>query len=151
MDDSQSGLRIGQGIDVLEPDRPLNEQLGPSGTNGMLVALHLWRRLLQNGLTGYGDVYAFGALPLSSESSQTYDILVGTLDTTETWFFFDKADGLLRRIEMSADSGTEACVLSLDRYQDFSGVLLPSELRCAPESRPAIVLQVKQFDAGLAK
>ena len=151
LDDSQSGLRIGQGIDVLEPDRPLNEQLGPSGTNGMLVALHLWRRLVRNGLTGYGDVYANGALPLFSESTETYDILVGTLDTTETWFFFDKADGLLRRIEMSADSGTEACVLSLDRYQDFSGVLLPSELRCAPKSRPAIVLQVKQFDTSLAK
>ena len=44
--------------------------LGPPGSGGLLVALHLWRRLLVDGPEKFGDVYYYGTAPYAAIEGQ---------------------------------------------------------------------------------
>ena len=96
--------------------RDLDQQLGPEGSGGLLVALHLWQRLLQRGPEQFGEVYYEGTAPLI-ERDGLYDVVVAIHDLLETRFFFDADDGRLVAVEMFPDAGVDPCEVYFDDYR----------------------------------
>ena len=54
----------------------LARHLNPPGSGGLLVALHVWQRLLTVGPKKFGEVYYLGTMPIPSHQALV-DVLVG--------------------------------------------------------------------------
>ncbi len=116
----------GQAVEI-DIQRDLDQQRGPQGSGGLLVALHLWQRLLQLGPERFGEVYYEGTAPLPGRSG-LYDVLVGVHDVVETRFFFDPASGELVALEMFAESDADPCELYWSDYQRLGEQAWPRRL-----------------------
>src|SRR5690606_8735652 len=62
-------------------------QLAPNQSGGLLVALHVWRRMLVRGPKEFGETYYHGAAPLIEREGR-FDVLVGTHNVVEARFSF---------------------------------------------------------------
>lgn len=102
----------------------LGEQLAPTGSGGLLVALHLWQRLLTLGPKQYGEVYYLGTAPVVDREG-VYDVLVATHDVVETRFIFDPASGHLIGLEMYPDDSVDPCEVYFSDYRDVGGRQVP--------------------------
>jgi S1-C subfamily serine protease len=111
----------------LELDRDLDEQLVPPESGGLLPALHLWRRLLVQGPSNYGDVYYLGTAPIPGKDKM-YDVLVGVFNVVESKFYFDPDDGRLVLLEMFPDPYADPCEIHFDDYREAEGRQLPHRL-----------------------
>jgi S1-C subfamily serine protease len=100
------------------------ENLKPTGSGGLWLALHQWRRLLTRGVDRYGDVYYLGTAPWPA-TEQLADVLVGTHEVVETRFYFDRSTGRLLGLEMYPDSEVDPCELYFREYHDVEGRELP--------------------------
>ncbi len=108
-------------------DNDLSSQLEPRRSGGLLVALHLWRRMLVRGPEKFGDVYYLGTVPLPHRTG-LFDVLVGTFDVTETHFVFDRESGRLIALEMFPDAGADPCELHFGDYREYQGRALPHQI-----------------------
>jgi serine protease Do len=112
----------------LDAGNDLDQQLGPQGSGGLLVALHLWRRLLLLGPQRFGDVYYQGTVPLIDREG-LFDTLVGTHNVIETRFMFQPDTGRLAAIEMYPDSNVDPCEVYFDDYRDVQGRMIPHQIQ----------------------
>jgi serine protease Do len=126
--DSASSIKTATATMTLDREQDLSEQLEPPGSGGMLAALHLWRRLLVEGPTAFGDVVYVGTAPLIGHDG-LYDVLLGTFDVVETTFYFDPVSGELRAVEMAPDSGVDPCEIYLSDYREVTGTKLPHRMQ----------------------
>jgi S1-C subfamily serine protease len=106
----------------------LAEQLAPRGSGGLLVALHLWQRLLQLGPAQFGDVYYLGTVPVIDRPGLC-DALVATHNVVETRFLFDPQSGLLIGMEMFPENDTDPCEVYFDDFRAVDNRQLPHRLR----------------------
>jgi len=116
---------------TLDLAKDLDGQLAPSGSGGLLVALHLWRQLLIDGPEKFGDVYYYGTAPyLTGEGEQLaeYDVLIATRNVVELRLAFDPASGRLHVLEMVADPDEDPCVVRFGDYREVNGRQLPHRL-----------------------
>jgi len=102
----------------------LGEQLAPTGSGGLLVALHLWQRLLTLGPKQYGEVYYLGTAPVADREG-LYDVLVATHDVVEARFVFDPHSGHLIAMEMFPDDSVDPCEVYFGDYRDVEGRQVP--------------------------
>lgn len=102
----------------------LAQQLSPPQSGGLLVALHLWQRLVDSGLRTYGEVYYLGKLP-PQPSSPAVDCLVGIYAGMETHYFFDGDSGDLVKIENFTADDADPCEVTLADYGELGGRRLP--------------------------
>jgi S1-C subfamily serine protease len=107
--------------------KDLGEQLAPEGSGGLLVALHLWQRILRLGPAQFGEVYYLGTAPVV-ERDGLYDVFVGTHDVVEANFLFDPASGRLIAVELFADENVDPCEVYLGDYRDNDGRQVPHTL-----------------------
>jgi hypothetical protein len=112
---------------VLDLARDLDGQLAPDGSGGLLVALHLWRRLLQLGPKQFGDVYYLGTAPVPDRPGLV-DVLVATHNVVEARFLFDPETGRLIGLEMFPDDQVDPCEVYFDDYRPVDGRQLPHSL-----------------------
>ncbi len=108
-------------------DDDLTDTLDPPATGGLLVAMHLWQRLLTGGLDNFGQIYYLGTAPLPGRDD-LLDVLVGIHGGVEAKFYFDGPTGRLAALEMFADNYTDPCELYFDDYQENAGRFLPRRL-----------------------
>jgi S1-C subfamily serine protease len=122
---------------VLDLTKDLDTQLAPSGSGGLLVALHLWRQLLVEGPEKFGDVHYYGAAPQPSllgrvgapaDESALYDVLIATRNVVEMRLSYDPATGRLHRLEMIADPDEDPCEIQFSDYREVNGRLFPHTL-----------------------
>ncbi|MBW3599599.1 MAG: hypothetical protein KY475_20295, partial [Planctomycetes bacterium] len=111
----------------LDLERDFGEQLVPPESGGLLVALHLWRRLLVYGPSQYGAVYYQGTAPIPGREKM-YDVLVGVYKDSETNFYFEPDTGRLIALEMFPDAYADPCEVYLDEYRDAAGRQVPHRL-----------------------
>jgi S1-C subfamily serine protease len=111
----------------LELERDLDQQLVPPESGGLLVALHVWRRLLAFGPGEFGDVYYLGTAPIPGKD-KLYDVLVGVYKVVETKFYFDPETGALVLMEMFPDTYADPCEVYFDDYRDTDGRQTPHRL-----------------------
>jgi len=125
--DETSAGTFPQGAVKLEAGQDLDQQLGPAGSGGLLVALHLWRTLLIGGPQKFGDVYYYGTAPYAGIEGQA-DVLVATRNVAEMNLVFDPKHGQLAIIEMTADPDADPCEVRFSDYRDVGGRQVPHRL-----------------------
>ena len=123
---------------------PLFEYLDPPGSGGLLVALHLWQRLLCRGVMEFGDLQYVGRLP-SAETHDSFDMLRGFYGGVEVRFLFDPEDGRPVGMEMFAEEDVDPCEIRFDDYQQSSGHLLPHRIEVRHGDAKYGVFQVNKI------
>ena len=106
----------------------LDEQLSPPGSGGLLLAVHLWQRLLDKGLDKFGEVAYLGQLPLTS-GGELADSLVGTYAGMETRFLFSPETGDLLGIDLFPAEHLDPCELRFSDFGELAGRRLPRRWR----------------------
>ncbi|WP_254507889.1 S1C family serine protease [Anatilimnocola floriformis] len=115
----------------LDLKKDLDNQLSPSGSGGLLVALHLWRQLLVEGPEKFGDVYYYGTAPYltgNGEQLAEYDVLMATRNVVEMRMAFDTKTGHLHVLEMVSDPAEDPCVVRFGDYREVNGRQLPHRM-----------------------
>ena len=127
LSDHEAVLRSGPNQWRWQPGRDGEAQLEPAGSGGLLLALHLWRRLLVAGPQQYGDVHYQGAQPLPGHAVPL-DVFVALHAGVECRFYFDPREGLLTVIEMVPAADADPCVIEFSDYRDVAGRWLPGRV-----------------------
>ena len=127
--------------------KDLDDQLDPPQSGGLLVALHLWQRLLRVGPEKFGDLYYLGRLPVVGRPAPC-DALVGIHQVMEARFLVDPETGLLASVESYADVQDDPCELRFNDYRDVGGRQVPHTIEVRHGDRLFGVLKLKTV--GLA-
>jgi hypothetical protein len=112
----KSGIKVGDESWALNPKIDFSTQLYPPRSNGLLVALHYWRKMLVNGPLQFGDVIYFGSLP--GEQPGMLNTLIATAGVVETWFLFTPDTSALDSVEMYPEINSIPCRV---RFLDDEG------------------------------
>ncbi len=123
----------------------LGDQIAPAGSGGLLLALHLWRRLLTLSPGQYGKVYYLGTAPTPT-SAALADVLVGTHKVVETQFMFDPSSGHLIGIEMYPDLDVDPCEIYFSNYRDVDGRTLPHRMEVRFGDKVFTTIDIEQFE-----
>ncbi|MFK7769272.1 MAG: S1C family serine protease [Mariniblastus sp.] len=126
--DQKSGIQINDDSFVLDPENDLSTQLEPQGSGGLLVALHLWRKLLVVGPEKFGDLIYQGKTPLRFQN-EPGDVLVATRGSIETHFMFDKTNQRLLALEMYPDSDVDPCEVYFGDYVVDGDLTVPGTIK----------------------
>ena len=145
LDDEQSGIQVNGESFVLDPESDFSTQLYPEGSGGLLVTLHLWRKMLVNGPDKFGDVFYFGSIP-NQYASGAGDVLVATRGSVENNFVFDKVNQRLLAIEMYPDVETDPCEVYFDNYQVDGDLTVPGTINYVFGTKPPKSFKVSQFE-----
>jgi len=121
-------LRTANGLWKWQTDSEGEAALAPSGSGGLLLALHLWHRLAVLGPKGFGDVYYLGTVPVDG-SDTLAGLLVGLHAGVECHFLFDPREGHLLGLEMFAAEDVDPCEVKLSDYREVDGRWLPRSMR----------------------
>ena len=124
--DEKSGIKVGDQSWALDPDLDFSRQLYPPRSNGLLVALHYWRKMLVEGPTKFGDVIYFGSLP--SERPGLLNTLVATAGIVETWFLFTPDTHALDSVEMYPEINSDPCRVRFLDYRTEGELSVPGAI-----------------------
>jgi serine protease Do len=123
--------------------------LDPPGSGGLLLALHLWRRLAVEGPKAFGDVSYVGENPLPGFSGPA-EVLLGIHAGVECLFYFDPKSGRLLAVEMFATPDADPCEVYFSDEQETNGRRLPRriEVRHGNEVFGTFRIESYQLDAA---
>ena len=128
----------------------LGSDLAPKNSGGLLLALHLWQRLLREGIDKFGEVYYLGTMPYANAASwregKQYDVLVGNYEGIETRFMFDPENGRLAAMEVSPGDNFDPCEIRFDNYREIDGRQLPMRLDIRNGERQFAVFEIESFE-----
>jgi hypothetical protein len=151
LDDRQAFARLATANEdrdlLLDLGDDLSQQLQPDGSGGLLVALHLWRRLLITGPSQYGEVFYLGTAPWPNHKDLA-DVLVAVHDVVETRFYFDTASGILLGLEMFPDSEVDPCEIEFRDYREVNGRRVPFELEVRHGDERFGIFRLQEFSAA---
>lgn len=105
----------------------LADRRDPPGSGGLLVALSLWRKFLQQGVEKFGEVEYLGTAPLPGHA-ELMDVLVADHGDIQCQLMFRPTDGQLLALEMLPEEDTDPCELFFSDYQEVEGRLLPGRV-----------------------
>jgi S1-C subfamily serine protease len=125
-DDSSSG-NFPLGPVKLDASQDLDQQLGPPGSGGLLVALHLWRQMLVEGPEKFGNVVYYGTAPLNGQAEQA-EIILGTRNVADLRLTFNATGDQLLSLEMIADATDDGCELRFADYRPVGDRQLPHRI-----------------------
>ncbi|MGI9456985.1 MAG: S1C family serine protease [Aeoliella sp.] len=113
-----------QGHFMARFDGAYDHEVGPPGSGGLLAAAEEWRRLLAQGLDGFGEAYYFGHLPFGDDL-QLHDCLVTTDRGVKTHFYFAHATGDLVGMELFTADDRDPCEIRFSDFEPWEGGVLP--------------------------
>ncbi|MCC6494423.1 MAG: trypsin-like peptidase domain-containing protein [Pirellulales bacterium] len=102
----------------------VSQQLSPPRSGGFLLAIHAWQRLLDKGLSRFGEVYYLGRLPHGADN-RVEDCLAGLFEGMETRFFFADDSGALTGIELFSADDADPCEITFADFVEAGGRRLP--------------------------
>ena len=124
--DERSEGEFPAGKVVVDASKDLDEQLGPKGSGGLLLALHLWRRMVVQGPAKFGNTVYYGTTPHSRVPGGDSDVLTSYYNVVESQFYISPA-GRLTLVEV-APGDDDPCELRLIDPVVRDGVLLPQKI-----------------------
>lgn len=145
--DDQSQANMPQGIVVLDAENDLDTQLGPRGSGGLLIALHLWRHLLVKGPGEFGEVYYLGTTPMMGRTG-LHDTLIGTHRVIEVRFMFDPEEGRMVGLEMYPDLGADPCEILFEDFRPVGDQMLPHTLQVRHGDLLYGTIELKNYEMG---
>ncbi len=122
------GGKVSIPVDPTDPKLSDSESLKPVGSGGMMVALHLWRRMLVTGLERFGSVTYLGTMPVRGHA-ELMDCLVGVHGGVEARFLCHPVTGQLIALEMFPDDQVDPCELYFSDYANTDGRQLPRTIQ----------------------
>jgi len=128
----------------------LTTQLQPIGSGGMLLALHMWKRLLVQEPKNFGDMYYLGESPLPGRNG-LFDVLVGVHEVVESHFYFEPSTGRLVAIEMFPDLDSNPCEVYFDNYQVVEGREVPQSITVIHDDQRFADIRITDFDLMLTE
>jgi len=136
----------------LDLEKDLDTQLVPDDSGGLLVAMHIWRRLLTMGPQQFGDLYYVGTAPLPDvDKDRQLEIFTGIFDVVETQFFFSPTTGYLVRLEMSTSADMDPCEIRLSDYRPVAGKSVPHRMEVRYGDTVFAVLNLESFVTSAKK
>jgi len=129
---------------ALNPTIDFSKQLYPPRSNGLLVALHYWRKMLVDGPQRFGDVIYFGSLP--GEQPGMLNTLVATTGIIETWFLFTPDTSALDSVEMYPEINSVPCRVRFLDYRNEGELLLPTAIEYLDVDGQRRRLTLKKID-----
>ena len=142
--DDKSGIKMGDESWALNPTIDFSKQLYPPRSNGLLVALHYWRKMLVDGPQRFGDVIYFGSLP--GEQPGMLNTLVATTGIIETWFLFTPDTSALDSVEMYPEINSVPCRVRFLDYHNEGELLLPTAIEYLDVDGQRRRLTLKKID-----
>ncbi len=142
--DEKSGIKIGDESWALDPKIDFSKQLYPPRSNGLLVALHYWRKMLVDGPMRFGDVIYFGSLP--GEQPGMLSTLIATSGIVETWFLFAPDTNILDSVEMYPEINSAPCRVRFLEYRSEGKFLLPGIIEYLDRDGQKRNLTIKQIE-----
>ncbi len=145
--DSASHGEFPTGKADIDGQLDLDRQLGPTGSGGLLLALHLWRRMLVAGPSAFGSTVYYGTAPHPAIQG-TGDVLSSTINVVETNFIYDPETGRLAALELFPSDEDDVCEVRFLDYETRQGVLVP--LRMEVRHGDTIVADLKWQEVSFA-
>ncbi len=127
LSDSASTGSFPQGTIKLDAAGDLDQQPGPAGSGGLLVALHLWRQMLVEGPEKFGNVVYYGTAPDAAVEGQA-EVLEATRNVAEMHLIFEPTSGELAAIEVIVDATEDGCVVRFGDYREVHGRRFPHRI-----------------------
>jgi len=122
----------------------LGTSLAPPQSGGLLLALHLWRRLAVEGPGNFGEVSYIGTMPLAGREGLV-DALYGTHGGVECRLLFDPDEGDLLLLEMYPEDGVDPCELCFSEYREIDGRMVPGRIEARFGDAPYGVFKPETF------
>jgi S1-C subfamily serine protease len=143
--DEKSSASFPQGIVKLDTAQDLDQELGPPGSGGLLVALHLWRQFLVEGPEKFGNVVYYGTAPHEGQSEHA-EIMLATRNVAEMRLTFNASGDQLLALEMIADVADDGCELRFSDYRPSGERKLPHRVEVWHGEEPLGQIQWQQFE-----
>lgn len=151
LSDETSGLQIEDDACLLDYKEMPNTQLAPNKT-GLLLAMHLWRKMLIVGPKNYGETTYFGEIPLFlTIENQLTDLgnvncVVATTDVIETNFLFGTENSQLIAMEVFPDVDVDPTVLHFADYQTHDDLTVPGTIRVFANHKQVMTIRIDQIE-----
>lgn len=149
LEQNKSELELPSGSWSISMDQPLDAQLVPNGSGGLLVTLHLIRDFVTRATETFGEVTYIGTTPVRGYA-QPVDITTCLREALELRVYTDPANGQLLAAELFADSRQDPCEIYM-QYDAEKNTALPTELEVRCGDEVFTILNVEKFDGGPAK
>lgn len=117
-------VEMPDGKSAAEFGASLTEATSPPRSGGLLVALHVWQRLLISGTQSLGEVSYVGTLPWNNDD-ELCDCLLAIYGGVETRFFFAPTGGDLVGIELQLADDVDSCQIEFSEIRPLDGRALP--------------------------
>lgn len=143
--DTESVLRLPYGNYGASFRGELDKQLSPPASGGMLLAIHMWQRLLEKGLAKFGEVVYLGQLPLSP-AGEPADCLAGTYAGMDAHFLFSPETGDLVGIDLFAADHLDPCELRFSDFGELTGRRLPRHWKVVHGTTVFVELKVDTWE-----
>lgn len=127
VDDNGAQARLPSGLTELTVSGDLSESLQPTGSGGLLAALHVWRRLLAHPLEEHLVLHYEGTAPLVGHDALV-DVLAGAHAGVRFRLYADPATGDMLALEMFPTSDSDPCELYFRDAKQQGERMLPQTL-----------------------
>ncbi len=133
-----------------DASQDFDAQLLPNQSGGLLVALHVWRRMLVLGPNAFGDTHYQGTAPIPGQQG-LFDVLIGTHNVAETRFLFAPTSGALTLQETFVDNDSDPCELYFSDYRDVAGRQMPYRIEVRHGDKVFGVLTLDAIELDVRK
>ncbi|MEX0585990.1 MAG: trypsin-like peptidase domain-containing protein [Pirellulales bacterium] len=125
--------------------RELGSSLDPPGSGGLLLALHLWQRLLVAGPERFGQVSYLGTLPLAGRT-ELCDVLAATHGGVDSQIYFEPQTGRLVALEVFPDLNVDPCEVFFADYRRVGERELPHRVEVRYAGKTFGVFNLDRFE-----
>ena len=125
----------------------LSTELSPPGSGGLLLALHLWQRMLEKGISQFGEVFYLGQLPVGKDGEMV-DCLVGLHEGLEFRLLFSLTDGNLVGLELYSRDDFDPCVVHFADFREIAGKRLPTRWLVSLADREFADMRIAEWQFG---
>lgn len=130
---------------LLDLSANVDLQRQPSGSGGLYLALHLFRRFLVDGPERFGEVFYWGTAPLPGRE-KLCDVLVGIYDAVEVRFYFDTETKQMVCLEMFPDTEVDPCELHFEQFDEFQGHRMPRRIEVRQGDDVFATMEVESYE-----
>ena len=137
--DQALGLQLGTDPFFQSLDKDFTDE--PSGSGGLLVAMHQLRLMLTKQETGFSEFYYLGSEPLDV-TGEIVDVLITTVKGVETRWFFTRQKPSLVGFASQLAEDTDECEVYFLSLREQDGRFFPSRILVRSGGRDYLTLEV---------
>jgi serine protease Do len=125
----------------------VSTELSPPGSGGLLLALHLWQRVLDKGLQQFGEVFYLGQLPVGRDGEMV-ECLAGLHEGIEFRLLFSVEGSNLVGLELFPRDDIDPCIVYFSDFEEVEGKRLPMRWKVSLADREFADMRVTEWHLG---